>query len=378
MVERCSAIDGTWGLRAENVEMAKRDRQAADGTRARSPRPSSSPATASSRTPRSRKARGKRPVAPAAGAGARLRDRGGRRHEEADRRRHQGPARVRARARRRSAAEIIEMKKRRRIPLGDDHDDRVREHRHDALPDPGDGARRADAARRADRARDRDLQRADPRAPASSSATLFIEITDDDAAARVAAEAASASSTTSRFELGRRRVEVRGGRRRTRSGSRARTSRRPCTTCKFPFTAEQRRRVRATGPVRLVVDHPEYQRRGRAHRRAARRARSATSRDVTAACRSRSSGSIPSCRCRAQQHADDAGLRPPRARGRRCSQPGGGRALVPTGLAVAIPPGYAGFVLPRSGLALQHGVTCLNTPGPHRRRGTAASSRCCS
>jgi dUTP diphosphatase len=42
---------------------------------------------------------------------------------------------------------------------------------------------------------------------------------------------------------------------------------------------------------------------------------------------------------------------------------GGGRAIVPTGLAVAIPPGYAGFVLPRSGLALKHGVTCLNTPG---------------
>lgn len=42
---------------------------------------------------------------------------------------------------------------------------------------------------------------------------------------------------------------------------------------------------------------------------------------------------------------------------------GGGRALVPTGVAVAIPPGYAGLVLPRSGLALRHGVTCLNTPG---------------
>ncbi len=41
----------------------------------------------------------------------------------------------------------------------------------------------------------------------------------------------------------------------------------------------------------------------------------------------------------------------------------GGRALVPTGVAVAIPVGWAGFVLPRSGLALRHGVTCLNTPG---------------
>ncbi len=42
---------------------------------------------------------------------------------------------------------------------------------------------------------------------------------------------------------------------------------------------------------------------------------------------------------------------------------GGGRSLVPTGLVVAIPVGHAGFVQPRSGLALRHGVTCLNTPG---------------
>lgn len=41
----------------------------------------------------------------------------------------------------------------------------------------------------------------------------------------------------------------------------------------------------------------------------------------------------------------------------------GGRAVIPTGVAVAIPEGYAGFVLPRSGLAARHGVTCLNTPG---------------
>lgn len=42
---------------------------------------------------------------------------------------------------------------------------------------------------------------------------------------------------------------------------------------------------------------------------------------------------------------------------------GGGRAQVPTGVAVAIPEGYAGFIQPRSGLALKYGVTCLNTPG---------------
>jgi len=41
----------------------------------------------------------------------------------------------------------------------------------------------------------------------------------------------------------------------------------------------------------------------------------------------------------------------------------GGRALVPTGIAVAVPVGWAGFVMPRSGLALSHGVTVLNAPG---------------
>ena len=41
----------------------------------------------------------------------------------------------------------------------------------------------------------------------------------------------------------------------------------------------------------------------------------------------------------------------------------GGRAVVPTGVAVAIPPGYAGLVVPRSGLAARHGLTCLNAPG---------------
>ena len=41
----------------------------------------------------------------------------------------------------------------------------------------------------------------------------------------------------------------------------------------------------------------------------------------------------------------------------------GERAIVGTGLAVAIPEGHAGFVQPRSGLAAEHGVTVLNTPG---------------
>jgi len=41
----------------------------------------------------------------------------------------------------------------------------------------------------------------------------------------------------------------------------------------------------------------------------------------------------------------------------------GRRALVPTGLAMEIPAGFEGQVRPRSGLALRHGITCLNSPG---------------
>lgn len=39
------------------------------------------------------------------------------------------------------------------------------------------------------------------------------------------------------------------------------------------------------------------------------------------------------------------------------------RAMVPTGLAIALPAGYAGFVLPRSGLAIKHGISIVNAPG---------------
>ncbi|MDO4539529.1 MAG: dUTP diphosphatase [Syntrophomonadaceae bacterium] len=41
----------------------------------------------------------------------------------------------------------------------------------------------------------------------------------------------------------------------------------------------------------------------------------------------------------------------------------GARALIPTGLAIALPPGYEAQIRPRSGLALRHGITLLNTPG---------------
>lgn len=61
-------------------------------------------------------------------------------------------------------------------------------------------------------------------------------------------------------------------------------------------------------------------------------------------------------------HAGDAGV-DLYARTDAMLAPGGGRILVPTGIAVAVPLGYAGFVLPRSGLALNHGISVVNAPG---------------
>lgn len=60
-------------------------------------------------------------------------------------------------------------------------------------------------------------------------------------------------------------------------------------------------------------------------------------------------------------YAGDAGL--DLAATERIELGPGERAVVPTGLAVAIPEGYAGFVQPRSGLASRHGITIVNTPG---------------
>jgi dUTP pyrophosphatase len=64
----------------------------------------------------------------------------------------------------------------------------------------------------------------------------------------------------------------------------------------------------------------------------------------------------------AYAHEGDAGL-DLRAREHGVVPAGGGRLLMPTGIAIAIPAGYAGFVLPRSGNALNHGLTMANTPG---------------
>ena len=64
----------------------------------------------------------------------------------------------------------------------------------------------------------------------------------------------------------------------------------------------------------------------------------------------------------AQAHAGDAGI-DLHARVDVVLPAHGGRVLVPTGIAVAIPVGFFGQVVPRSGLALKHGVTLVNTPG---------------
>jgi dUTP pyrophosphatase len=60
-------------------------------------------------------------------------------------------------------------------------------------------------------------------------------------------------------------------------------------------------------------------------------------------------------------YAGDAGL--DLAACERIELEPGERAVVPTGLAVAIPEGYAGFVQPRSGLAARHGIAVVNSPG---------------
>lgn len=61
-------------------------------------------------------------------------------------------------------------------------------------------------------------------------------------------------------------------------------------------------------------------------------------------------------------HAGDAGL-DLRSTIDITVAPSGGRALVPTGISIAIPMGCAGLVLPRSGNALHHGLTVANAPG---------------
>lgn len=69
----------------------------------------------------------------------------------------------------------------------------------------------------------------------------------------------------------------------------------------------------------------------------------------------------PDARVPTAAYADDAGL--DLASVERVVLRPGERRTVGTGLAVAIPPGHAGFVQPRSGLAARHGITVVNSPG---------------
>ncbi len=69
----------------------------------------------------------------------------------------------------------------------------------------------------------------------------------------------------------------------------------------------------------------------------------------------------PAARVPVRAHPGDAGLDLYSVEA-LCLEPGG-RASVGTGLALALPPGLAGLVLPRSGLAADHGITLVNSPG---------------
>jgi dUTP pyrophosphatase len=69
----------------------------------------------------------------------------------------------------------------------------------------------------------------------------------------------------------------------------------------------------------------------------------------------------PEARAPERAHAGDAGYDLRSVEG--VDLPPGGRALVGTGVSLAIPDGYAGLVLPRSGLAVRHGISLVNTPG---------------
>ena len=64
----------------------------------------------------------------------------------------------------------------------------------------------------------------------------------------------------------------------------------------------------------------------------------------------------------AYAHGGDAGL-DLYAREDAVIAAGGGRSLVPTGISIAIPVGWCGLVMPRSGLALRHGISIVNAPG---------------
>ena len=226
--------------------------QAADGEGPRVGRPTSSPATATSRTPRSRKpptrCRRTRSRCWPARTGS------SERSEEADRRRHRRPSRLRAGARRvpRRTSSTMKTPPAHRGRRSRHH--RVREHRHDALPGPGDGARRADAHRRRDRRRGRRPTTSSSRTTASSRARSSSSSPTTPSSAS-GSRSSSASSTRCASTSPTVRTSTRFPK--TRSASVARTSPRPSTTLKFPFSPAQRGHFTA-GSARIVIDHPDY------------------------------------------------------------------------------------------------------------------------
>ena len=274
------------------------------------------------------------------------------------RRRHQGPPRIRARARRVPAAHHRdeEAAPRRSSATSDDH---VREHRHDAVPGPGDGARRAHADRRADRATSSTPTTSSSPGPDELSGTLFVEIDNEERLREWLPKLVGIQRTSRSIWL--RRLAVPGVRR-GRGAADPRGDHAPrCTTSSSAFTpraggrrsrrpgADRRRPSRTIGATTCELD-----------RRAARAElvggplRPQPQQLATSQCTSASGGSTPTCRfpprsTSGRRRATTCTPRStPHARRR-----GGGRALVPTGIAIAIPPGYAGFVQPRSGLALE-------------------------
>ena len=70
---------------------------------------------------------------------------------------------------------------------------------------------------------------------------------------------------------------------------------------------------------------------------------------------------VPEARAPERAHAGDAGYDLRSVEGGELRP--GGRALIGTGVSLVIPDGYAGLVLPRSGLAVRHGISLVNTPG---------------
>ena len=274
------------------------------------------------------------------------------------------------------------MKKRRRDRARRPHDDRVREHRHDALPGPGDGAGRADAhATSRSRTRSRPTtsssrRRRARRARCSSSSPTTTQLREwlpklvgiqHHIAIRAAGRHAGARESP-----------------RTRSGSPARTTTADRALPQVPRSPTRRSTRSPTGPVAHRRRPPEYHdARSSSPTSSAPSSLGDFAADVERRTRAdpRHAGSIPTRRCPAQQHADDAGLRPLRRATTRRSRPAAdGRSCRP-GSRSRSRRATPGFVLPRSGLALQHGVTCLNTPGlidaavPRRDQGAAREHR---